>query len=284
MNKKILIYTTFGEKGYNQYGKKWIETLTENVLNHNENIHAKIYYNGFEKPDDTHKNIEWVDFDKNIPHHKDWIENFKKTSNHGFDYARYTNGPIKGEIIYVKKGPRKGQPKWHFNITEVSIKWSFKSFVIQHVLDHCNEFDYTIWTDGDVIFHKHSYENFPENILENKFLSLQVEIDNIRKGTDGFHIESGILIFNQKHSDIKIFNDYFKKCYTDDIIHQVKFPFDGYLIYKALNDTKLSYNDLNKDRPLELRYITDNPNRTFLHSEIKPRFSHLIGDNKDKIK
>src|SRR5210317_1888421 len=109
MNKKILFYTTFGEKGYHLYGKRWIETLTENVLNHNENIHAKIYYNGFEKPDDTHKNIEWVDFDQNIPHHKDWIENFKKTSNHGFDYARFPDGPKKGQIRYVVKGPRKGQ-------------------------------------------------------------------------------------------------------------------------------------------------------------------------------
>ena len=113
---------------------------------------------------------------------------------------------------------------------------------------------------------------------------MQIEIDNIRKGTGGFHIESGILIFNQKHPDRKRFNDYFKKCYTDDIIHQIKYPLDTYLMYKTLTDLKISYNDLNKDRPLKMRYITSDPNMTFLHPEIKPRFSHLIGASKDKIK
>ena len=83
----------------------------------------------------------------------------------------------------------------------MTIRFSHKAFVINYALNY-NGDQYVIWLDGDCIFNNTEYDNFPENILNKKFLACQVE-----NAKDLNHIESGILIFDRKHKDTKIFNN-----------------------------------------------------------------------------
>lgn len=233
----ILFFTTFNENGYDLYGKTWIETFIS-IANYYPSVKAKIYYEG-RQPPITHPNITYVSFTKEIPHHKVWKDQLYKKSNHD-DYVK--------------------------TMTE---RFSYKSFVIQDVLNKHTD-DYLIWLDGDCVFKAADYSNFPKNLLEDKFLACQVEENH-----DLNHVESGILIFNGKHPDTKTFNERFIKNYTFEELLPMGQPYDGFVVFRSLLMSKLSYVNLNA------KYgrggIQSDPNCTFQHPEIKTKFVHNIG-------
>jgi hypothetical protein len=149
------------------------------------------------------------------------------------------------------------------------VRFSHKAFVIQDVLDKHDD-DYLIWLDGDCIFKNVEYNDFPKNVLNNKFMACQLE-----HAHDLNHIESGIVIFDGKHPDTKIFNKHFKQNYNVNNVILMGQPYDGFIISKSLITSNLSYFNLNE------KYgaggIQSDPNLTFLHPEIKKRFIHNIG-------
>lgn len=233
----ILFFTTFNENGYDLYGKTWIETFIS-IANYYPSVKAKIYYEG-RQPPITHPNITYISFTKEIPHHKVWKDQLYKKSNHD-DYVK--------------------------TMTE---RFSYKSFVIHDVLNKHTD-DYLIWLDGDCVFKAADYSNFPKNLLEDKFLACQVEENH-----DLNHVESGILIFNGKHPDTKTFNERFIKNYTFEELLPMGQPYDGFVVFRSLLMSKLSYVNLNA------KYgrggIQSDPNCTFQHPEIKTKFVHNIG-------
>lgn len=250
----LIFVTSFNANGYHLYGSSWLETFIVHCYRkgNNPNIKARIYLQGMDPPEEyaNLSCIEWIKYDDAITNHSDWINEYKEKSNH---------------IEYIKK---------------MTIRFSHKAFVIQHALENkSKDDDYIIWLDGDCIFRSDDWEGFPLNILQDRFLACQRE-NSIKSK----HIESGILIFNAKHSLIKTFLEKFKHAYTVDEIIKVGEPYDGYILGNVLNhsDTdnvnKLVYKNL-CDR---FRLITDNPDETFSHPEIKYRFRHNIGVNGKK--
>jgi mannosyltransferase OCH1-like enzyme len=236
-SNNILFFTTFNENGFLLYGKKWIETFIQ-VSNFYTSFKAKIYYEG-NVPQINHPNITYVDFNTEIPHHDSWKKELRKKSKHA-DYVK----------------------------TMIE-RFSYKSFVIQDVLQKHND-DYLIWLDGDCVFKQADYTNFPKNILGDNFLACQVE-----ENWDLNHVESGILIFNGKHNDIKIFNEAFIENYKFERLLPMGEPYDGFVVFKSLKETDLKYVNLNS------KYgkggIQSDPNCTFQHPEIKSKFIHNIG-------
>lgn len=247
----ILFFTTMHKAGFELYGNDWLESITKNVLSKNKNIKAVVYYENFTPPKHTHKNIKWLDFNKHITEHSKWKAEFIKQSRHG-------------------DGEKKR-----------AIGFAYKSFVIQYVLDTFKN-DYLIWTDGDVIFKNDSYKNFP-NFLNSTAIACQVE-ENQSKSNSGLnHIESGIVIFDNKHPDTKKFNSHFKLNYSITNLNKLDFPYDGYLINQSIETSKIKFVNLNKDIPLAR--MVAKPDMTFMHPEIKRKFIHNIGwDGKIKYK
>lgn len=233
----ILFFTTFNKNGYDLYGKTWVDSFIK-VANYYDKFKAKIYYEGF-FPKQDHPNIIWVDFSKQIPNHKQWKEEYLQKTTHQ-DYVK-----------------------------TMTVRFSHKGFVIQDVLSkHDN--DYIIWLDGDCVYQDSDYTSFPKNILGKNFLACQLE-----HAQDLNHIESGILIFNGKHADTKVFNTHLKNNYKVDNVIQMGQPFDGFILYKSLITSKLSYTNLNQD--FGKGGIQSDPGLTFLHPEIKNKFIHNIG-------
>ena len=234
----ILFFTTFSENGYQLYGKSWIESFIK-ISNFYPTVKAKIYYEGAAPIPYSHPNLTIVNYRKELSHHRSWKDKFMKLSKHD-GYVR-----------------------------DMTVRFSFKSFVIQDVLDkHDN--DFLIWLDGDCVFLPSDYTNFPKNLLQNKFLACQVE-----ENWDLNHVESGILIFDGKHPDKLVFNDRFKKNYIVEELLPMGQPYDGFVIFRSLLMSKLDYVNLNKG--FGRGGIQSDPTMTFLHPEIKSRFVHNIG-------
>lgn len=233
--KPIKFITTFSQVGYELYGKTWIDTFTKSVKE--AHITADIYVDFPLKINNSKINI--VNYDKAIPMHRSWIENF----NNSFD-----------KFIYNKK---------------MAVRFSYKAFVMQHALDN-NKDCYVIWLDGDCIFKQSTYNNFVEKLLDSNAIACQREING---GFD--HIESGIIIFDADHPDIKAFNKKFKSLYEVENLIKFDSPYDGFMVYQSLSQTKTSYTDLNEF--FGTGGIQSDPSQTFLHPEINSRFHHNIG-------
>jgi len=234
----ILFFTTFNENGYDLYGKTWIESFIK-IANLYPSVQAKIYYEGQKEIPYRHPNLEIIDFRTAIPYHKRWRDDFLRQSRHD---------------EYVKV---------------MTVRFSFKSFVIQHALETYSN-RYLIWLDGDCVFKPADYENFPAGILNNQFLACQVE-----ENWDLNHVESGILIFDSQHSGTKKFNEQFKKNYNPDQLVPMGQPYDGFVIFRSLLMSGLAYTNLNQGHGRG--GIQSDPSHTFLNPEIRSRFVHNIG-------
>lgn len=233
---EIIFFTTFNKPGYELYGKDWVKSF-EVIANENKNVKAIIFYEDF-TPKEHHPSIKWMNYKQTFTFHTKWKEDFLKISNH------------------------------HSYIKEMTVKFSHKSFVIQYMLkSETNK--YLIWLDGDVIFKKATYINFPFSILKNTFMACQLEKAQ-------FHIESGILIFDsRKKEEIKIFNDIFEKEYKIENLLKYKEPYDGFVLYKSLILSNLNFIDLNIKYGFKEKQA--DPSTTFLNPELSNRFTHNIG-------
>jgi hypothetical protein len=236
----IKFITTFSKNGYYVYGKSWIESFLEFTKDY-PSISAKVYIDGMDLDElkSTYNNrIEFVDFDVAIPNHKVWLDYFQKTSTHG---------------------PRN---------KELSIKFSFKSFVMINELK-INNNNIVVWLDADSIFKSYDFDSFIDETVKDKFIACQREHASE-------HVESGIVIFNTQHYDKQVFLDTFESFYTvAEKFNSFGQFYDGFVIYRTLDHSQISYIDLNKGYGVE--GIQSDPNYTFLNPVLHRRFHHNIG-------
>lgn len=238
-NKPITFFTTFNKAGYELYGHIWIQTFMRNVAKKGANIKAKIYTHGF-TINIKHPNIELIDYDETFPDHEKWKTEFMSKSD---------------KSTYVKN---------------MTVRFSHKGFVIDHAL-HNIDSGYAIWLDGDCVMHDEEYDTFPTNLLNDNAIACQIE----HAGVDHHHVESGVLLFDMDNPDIKTFREIFRKNYCIDEVLKMSEAYDGFIVYKSLIESNITYNDLNEQ--YGVGGIQACPTLTFLHPEIKKRFTHNIG-------
>lgn len=236
--KQIKFITTFSNNGYYVYGQSWIESFLEFTKSY-DHITAKVYVDNMDISIlNSNDKIQFVKYDQTIPEHKSWVESFRTTSNHD---------------------------DWNKNL---SIKFSFKSFVMIDMLKNNNE-DIIIWLDADSIFTSCDFDMFPFDILDNKFLAIQRE-----DGSE--HCESGIVIFDASHKDKNKFVEFFESQYTNSA-HYNSYGqfFDGYALFRTIANTGIAFVDLNEG--YGIGGIQSDPNCTFLNPALRKRFYHNIG-------
>ena len=237
--KSIKFITTFSENGYHVYGQSWIESFLEFTKAY-DHITAKVYVDGMDITTlnyDQHK-VDIVDYDTAIPHHKSWINLFREKAIHN---------------------------NWN---KDLGVKFSFKSFVMINELKNNNDC-YIIWLDADCIFKSYDFYTFIDDALKNNFIACQKE-------SNSEHVESGIVIFDSEHADKQKFVDRFETFYTTpEEFNSFGQFFDGYAIRRALDNTKVSYNDLNHG--YGIGGIQSDPDCTFMNPLLKERFYHNIG-------
>lgn len=239
--KPITFFTTFNQNGYDLYGKTWIKTFIENVACKSSNIKAIIYAHNVGNLQVNHPQIEVIDYEEALPEHLNWKEDFNNRANNFSSYVK-----------------------------DNTIRFSHKGFVISDALSRITT-GYAIWLDGDCVMHDESYDNFPENLLQGYAIACQLE----HARPNAHHIESGVLLFDMDNPDAQKFKEKFKLNYQVDQVLTVSEPYDGFIVYRSLIDSKIPFNDLNE------KYgaggIQSCPTLTFLHPEIASRFTHNIG-------
>ena len=243
--KTITFFTTFHKPGFDLYGKHWIATFLRNIEKFNPNIFARIYIEGVDIPG-KHNKVEFLDFDTTIPDHAAWEE-----------YVRTT------PELFFRQCP---------DVMRETVRFSHKAFVVQHALKTITT-DYAVWVDADCIFHKESYDGFPQSIIGDKFLACQLEE---QPGDEcGNHIESGLLIFDMHHPNTAKFVQGFADNYKVENLKKYVRPFDGYIINRTLEELNLPYTNLNEQYGVP--GVQGDTANTFLHPEISKRFKHNIG-------
>jgi hypothetical protein len=243
--KTITFFTTFHKPGFDLYGKHWLSTFLDNIIKRNSNIFGKVYIENLDPPFD-HDKIEFLDFDQTIPDHAAWEAEVKQRS----------------DIVQCP------------GVMRETVVFSHKAFVIQHALKTITT-DYAIWIDADCVFHKESYDQFPQNIMGDNFLACQLEVQKQDHVEWGNHVESGVLVFDMQHPNTAKFAQAFADNYQVEKLKKYVRPFDGYIIARTLEELNSPYTNLNK------RYgvpgVQGDEVNTFLHPEIKKRFTHNIG-------
>jgi hypothetical protein len=236
--RDIEFITTFSKNGYYVYGESWIKSFLNKTEKY-KNITAKIYINEMNISEfKNNDKLKIVDFDLEIPEHKKWVSYYSEKSNH-------TN--------------------WN---KKQGFKFSFKSFVMMNALEKNNK-KIVVWLDADCIFVGDDFDTFVEDVLQNKFIACQKE-----KCSE--HVESGVVIFDTSHKDKNIFLNHMKNFYmNEEEFNSFGQFFDGYVIYRSLSKSKVSFVDLNEGFGIE--GVQSDPNCTFLNPLIKKRFFHNIG-------
>ena len=236
--KPVKFVTTFSEKGYYVYGQEWIKSFIEYTKDF-LNITAEIYINKMDLskiPKQDKVNI--LDFDIEMPEHSKWISFFEQHSLH------------------------------NETVRNLSIKFSYKSFVMAKSLEITNE-GYVIWLDADCIFLSNYFENFPQKLIDNKFIACQLE-----HGSE--HVESGVVIFDAEHPQKAQFYETLKDFYLNiDRINTFGELYDGYVIRRTIDWVQPPIMDLNNG--YGINGIQSDPSCTFLNPEISKRFLHNIG-------
>ena len=237
--KQIKFVTTFSKNGYHVYGQSWIESFLEFTKNH-QHITAVVYADGMDLSTLDYDNgrVNTVDFDTAITGHKPWVKLFREKSTHD---------------------------QWH---KDLAVKFSFKSFVMIDQLKNNNNC-YVIWLDADCIFKSYDFDTFVTDALQGNFIACQKE-----SGSE--HVESGIVVFDAEHPDKQQFLDRFESFYLKpNEFNSFGQLFDGYAIYRAVANTGVACNDLNKNHGLG--GIQSDPDCTFMNPLLKQRFYHNIG-------
>lgn len=240
----MVLTTTFSQEGYIKYGKRWIESV-KNYWPSNTDV---VLYVDFTIPN-LPSNFTIQSFEKNFG-------TVQKKFKNRLD-EKYKNTTEKNNVIGKK-----------------SFIFSYKSFVILDQLCKDKE-QIFVWLDGDVETTNYVYEKDLNSQLNNRFLACQTEKQNYKFP----HIESGILIFDNKKQETNTFKTSFWNYYTTDDIFKLKKPYDGYVIGRILVENNLNFTDFNKN--ILTTGKKSHKDETFLNPFLKNHFVHWIGDVKN---
>lgn len=209
------------------------------------NVHLPIYgekfFNSFKLIEDPlhfyaegFSRKDTIDFFETIPHHKEFYNHIKKLQQEAKD---------KKQLRRLDKG----------------LRWSYKSYVIIHALENINT-DYLIWIDGDV------------EVLQTppKDLCKQLCGDNLLYGfverVAGMkHIESGFVIFNKNHPNIKHVIDGYKEGYYNKKVLNLSKPWDSFWLAHLTERDEIKGYSVLKQSPF---------------GSIKQWFHHDVGKDK----
>ena len=234
----IKVITTLHKDGYDLYGKDNIETWIK-YFPKDWNI---VYYCENHEPNFSNR-VKILDFHISCP---DWQKFFEAVKN---SYEKKKN--LDKKII-----------NWH----KKALRWSFKSFSLLHALK-TSDCRYLIWLDSDVVAKKEPVDDWVTLCLNNRCMAGQLEFIKA-----GGHVETGILIFDLHHPDIKKIIDWIDLGYNQLKILEEEKAWDGIWMAKLVMSKTVSWNNLEM-------VVKNNTARAFSGNSLK-WLSHKVGKRK----
>lgn len=233
-----IVITTFSKDGYDLYGRKMIKSWIQYWP---QNYQLLVYVENYliDEIDERVKTIEISDACPNL-------SEFKKSSQRLLDTLTE-----KRDISRIQK----------------TIKWSHKVFVIDHALKNFSA-NHFIFLDGDTYTASRISASFAEDLVKNHLLAVHFETLK-----DGLHFETGLIVFNNKHEQIKKFKNLYVTGYENLEIYNLKKTWDGFWLAKLYKENNLDILDLSKGK---LSSVFGNP-------LIYKKIIHDVGTKKYRI-
>jgi len=173
-NLQVTAFTTFNASGYNEYGKKMLESFADRIP---ADMRIICYTDGF-MPDFWHQNIEYRDLNATSK----MLPNFKRKFSQ-FEMARGIIRKQDGTLLY--------------NYNYDAIKFCHKVFCITHALQNI-ETRYAFWLDGDTLCKQPIPQGFFQSFLKNGEYTCYL-------GRNHMHSECGFVGYDTQHPQHKSF-------------------------------------------------------------------------------
>jgi hypothetical protein len=163
------------------------------------------------------------------------------------------------------KSRHKNNPRiddFHLGAT----KFAPKSYSVIHRLKNSNT-DYTIWLDADVFVHSKIDKHFYEQVIDSSKMATVL-------GREDNYLESGFVVYNHHHQQIKEFTDKYEACYENDKIFEIPQWHDAFVIDWIMRSMKAELHNLT---PHGRRY-----DHVFVDSILGDYMDHMKGPRKDR--
>lgn len=122
-----------------------------------------------------------------------------------------------------------------------TIKWSHKVFAIDHALKNIKD-KFIIWLDGDSYSINPVSQNLPSMLIQDHLMAVHFEILKTK-----LHFETGLVVFNQHHSQKQLLSDILTSGYDNLDIYSMAKTWDGFWLAHLYDKFKLDVLDLSKN-------------------------------------
>jgi len=231
------VVTTFSKDGYELYGKRMIETWLSYWPS--SEYQLIVYVEDFNL-DEKDSGIIQRDIYECCPE----LIDFKKAS-----------------LEMIASSPNDGKYEKRIQKT---VKWAHKVFVNHHAITHCDS-DYLIFLDGDTYTTNPVPSNLAKDLCGEDLIAVHFE-----RLIHGLHFETGLLVFNLQHEQIKEFARLYISGYHNLEIYERPKTWDSFWLVH-----------LYKTYDLPIRNLSwKNSNKVFNNPIVRSILEHNVGPEK----
>ena len=195
MARSITVVTTFSDNGWNEYGKRFVETFTQHWP---EDIKLKIYCDTIQP---EYNDVEWIKLNEVCPDLVAFKDRHKDNENaHG-----------------LRPDGQKKSYLWD------AVKFAHKSYCVSHAALNADS-DLVVWLDADVVTHSDVPDGFIESLLpENHYCAYL--------GRQKIYPECGFVIYDTRSLHNQAFMQDWQDMYrTDSLFNEIEYH-DSYLFW-----------------------------------------------------
>tara|TARA_B100001057_G_scaffold43073_1_gene38528 strand:+ start:1009 stop:1800 length:792 start_codon:yes stop_codon:yes gene_type:complete len=198
MARSITVVTTFSDNGWNEYGKRFVETFTQHWP---KDIKLKIYCDTIQP---EYNDVEWIKLNEVCPDLVAFKDRHKDNENaHG-----------------LRPDGKKKSYLWD------AVKFAHKSYCVSHAALNSTT-DLIIWLDADVVTHSPVPFEFIESLLPQNHYCAYL-------GREKIYPECGFVVYDTTSKYNNIFMQDWQDLYnTDSLFEEVEYH-DSYLFWQLV--------------------------------------------------
>jgi len=239
-----MLITSFSQKGYHDYGKRFIET----TLKHWPDEKIRVYYeHGIPSSAPAHHRVEYVDL-------------YTLPGFEAFEEALRGSDPLFAGIMLTPDG------KQAYNFRYDAMRFYRKAFALHHATTAGGVDDRVAWLDAD----SYAFADVPQNFLK-VVLPENTYIAHLQR--EWLYTESGFVVINPHHEEHEQFIKLYLDTYLNGAFKLLGEFHDCYVldfIIKLLNVTRVNLT------------VDEKSNHPFNESLIGRYYDHMKGPERKK--
>lgn len=214
-NRKFAVVTTCNRDGYEQYGRKMIDSFDRHWP---IDIDLHVYVEGF-RPDPWHGRRRVIFLD--LLHEAPELVAFKQRhQDNPAAHGAHGRKRLEVRVDWRKPKVKVRRIDWGVGYWWDAVRFSHKAFSLFHAAEHCGA-DVLIWLDADILV----FADIPRSFIE-KVTPRECLVSFLKRPK---YSECGFVGYNLRHPAIRDFFAAFKAFYTTDKILKQREYHDSWL-------------------------------------------------------